>query len=64
MEIPTITDPQLLVKVGSIIIHIQEMLSPTGHAFDAQVLKQMVYENDVVEWLIKMDALALLPKKR
>ena len=54
----------LLIKLGSIATHTEEMLSDSGHAFDVEVLKALLNDIEVVEWLSEMDKLALLPKKR
>jgi len=56
--------PALLAKLGSILIHAEEMLSAKGHHFDAATLFGLLNDSDVQEWLSKMDKLALLPKKR
>ena len=54
----------LLIKLGSIATHTEEMLSDTGHQFDVEVLNTLLNDIEVVEWLAEMDKLALLPKKR
>lgn len=56
--------PMLLAKLGSIIVHVEEMLSPKGHAFDKVALEQLMLDPDVREWLAEMDALAMVPRKR
>lgn len=58
---PTAT---LMVKLGSIAVHVEEMLSPQGHAFDKIALEQLLKDREVTEWLMAMDAVALIPKKR
>lgn len=54
----------LMVKLGSIAVHVEEMLSPQGHAFDKIALEQLLRDREVKEWLAAMDAMALIPKKR
>ncbi len=54
----------LLIKLGSIATHTDELLSDKGHHFDVEVLKALLNDIEVVEWLSEMDKLALLPKKR
>lgn len=54
----------VLVKLGSIAVHTDEMLSPSGHGFDKIATKQLLEDADVKAWLAAMDKLALLPKKR
>lgn len=56
--------PKVLVKLGSIIVHVEELLSPDAHQFDLNAFRQLMEDSEVVEWLKGMDALALLPKKR
>jgi hypothetical protein len=54
----------LLVKLGSIAVHVEEMLSPEGHAFDRAALQSLLDDVEVKAWLTEMDAMAFLPKKR
>jgi hypothetical protein len=57
-------DVGVLAKLGSIAVHVDEMLSDDGHAFDRMALQQLLADADVQQWLKQMDAKALLPKKR
>lgn len=54
----------LLSKLGSIAVHVEEMLSTTGHAFDRIALGQLLADAEVKEWLKAMASLAMLPVKR
>ena len=54
----------LLTKLGSIAVHVEEMLSPHGHAVDVSALQALQDDPEVIEWRAGMDILALLPKKR
>lgn len=54
----------ILIKLGSIAVHAEEMLSGKGHHFDVEVLKALLNDSDVKTWLAEMDKLALLPQKR
>lgn len=54
----------LLVKLGSIAVHAEEMMSPKGHEFDKAALDTLLEDPEVKEWLEAMDRLAFLPKKR
>lgn len=54
----------LLVKLGSIAVHTEEMLSPSGHGFDKIAIQQLLDDVEVKQWLNAMDKLALLPQKR
>ena len=56
--------PALLAKLGSIVVHTDEMLSPTGHVFDRVALDQLMRDPDVLEWLHGMDLLGMIPRKR
>jgi len=57
-------DVKLLVKLGSIAVHVEEMLSPLGHHFDRTALEQLLKDPEVREWIERMDNMAMLPKKR
>jgi hypothetical protein len=54
----------VLCRLGSIAVHVDEMLSDDGHAFDCAAIKQILADNDLRQWLSEMDKMALLPKKR
>lgn len=59
----------LLVKLGSIAVHADELttMSPNavrGHEFDKQVIRQLLADPEVSEWLAAMAKDALLPVKR
>lgn len=52
----------LLAKLGSIAVHADEMLSPTGHAFDASALTALLQDAEVRQWITDMGP--MLPRKR
>ena len=54
----------LLVKLGSIAVHADEMLSPDGHEFDRITIKQLLADDEVAAWIKQMSGLAMLPVKR
>lgn len=54
----------LLCKLGSIAVHAEEMVSPTGHALDKQAMETLLQDTEVLLWIAQMDKLAMLPKKR
>ena len=54
----------VLCKLGSIAVHVQEMLSAKGHHFDKLALESLMMDKEVTDWLYDMDKLAMLPKKR
>jgi len=57
-------DKALLIKLGSIAIHAEEVLSENVHPFDIETLKALLNDKNVKEWLSEMNKLALLPRKR
>lgn len=61
---PTKPSLGVLVKLGSIAVHVDEATSTTGHAFDAIALRQLLADDEVRSWLAAMDRLALIPRKR
>ena len=61
---PLTPDPRLLCKLGSIIVHAEELLSPDGHQFDKIALEQLMRDSTVKQWLADMRKMALLPEKR
>lgn len=54
----------ILIKLGSIYIHIKEGLGVKGHDFDLIALKQLLEDEELKEWIKQMDSLALIPKER
>lgn len=54
----------VLVKLGSIAVHAEELLSPTGTVADRFALSGVVSDPEVREWLEEMSKMALLPVKR
>jgi hypothetical protein len=60
------TDPlqpslALLCKLGSIAVHVEEMLSPAGHAFD-RIALETVLDEEVRTWIKNMGV--YMPRKR
>jgi vacuolar-type H+-ATPase subunit C/Vma6 len=62
----TLVQPSLqtLVKLGSIVVHADELTSPGGHEFDKQAIRALMQDEDVQAWIKGMSELALLPRKR
>lgn len=54
----------LLIKLGSVIIHQEEMASSNGHLFDKYALDTVRNDVEVIEWLDQMTKMSLLPLKR
>jgi len=57
-------DMQTLVKIGSILSHVEEIMTSQGHKFDVVAIKSLIEDEDVQKWLSTMRKMALLPKKR
>jgi hypothetical protein len=56
--------PALLCKLGSIIVHADELTSPFGHEVDREALRSLLTDPEVTEWIAGMGAMALVPLKR
>lgn len=54
----------LLIKLGSVIVHQEEMISSKGHRFDKAALDTVRNDSEVIEWLATMTKMAFLPVKR
>lgn len=54
----------LLVKLGSLSVHVEEMTEAGAHQFDLETVRSLLADPEVVAWRAEMDALALLPVKR
>jgi hypothetical protein len=52
----------LLLKLGSIAVHAEEMLSPGGHACDRAALESLLSDSEVQNWIKDMGV--YLPAKR
>ena len=63
MDLPE-TSTGLLVKLGSIVVHTEEYLSPNGHELDQVAITSLLADPEVVNWLKAMRRLSLLPLKR
>ena len=59
---PLKPDLSLLVKLGSIAVHTEELLSPAGHHFDKSALETLLSDQEVKEWIREMGA--FMPVKR
>lgn len=63
------TDPlkpsaTLLIKLGSIIVHLDEFTSAKGHPLDKHTADQLLTDEEVSAWLSEMKNMAFLPVKR
>lgn len=64
MANPLQPTPSLLVKLGSIAVHAEELMSPGGHPFDKAALGTLYDDPEVKEWIAQMTKMAMLPVKR
>lgn len=63
MDVLTPT-PSLLSKLGSIMAHAEELVSPEGHTFDRLALEDVLRDPEVIEWRRAADAMGLIPVAR
>lgn len=54
----------LLTKLGTIIVHLEEMLNHTGHPYDLVTLTSLYADPEIQEWRKAMEKQSLLPLKR
>ena len=52
----------LLSKIGSIVVHAQELFGPMGHHFDREAMKTLLQDEEVNAWIKQMGV--YLPRKR
>jgi len=57
-------EPSVLAKLGSLLVHFEEMMGNDGHHFDKIALQSLIDDAEVQEWLESMRAMAMLPVKR
>ena len=54
----------LAVKLGSILTHVEELLSPDGHAYDRTTIEALLSDPEVEEFMNDLRKAVLLPVKR
>lgn len=52
----------LLSKLGSIVVHADEALSPKGHEYDRLAIRSLIGDPEIQQWIADMGV--YLPKKR
>jgi hypothetical protein len=62
MSDPLKPELTLLMKLGSIVVHIDEALSIGGHTFDIEAIKPILQDPAVQAWIKEMGV--YLPLKR
>lgn len=55
---------RVLCKLGSVIVHAEELASDDGHELDRIALATLMQDQEVKDWLAAMRGLALIPEKR
>ena len=63
MSTPMKPNQGLLMKLGSIIVHLEELLETDIHT-DLKAAQSLISDAEVVTWLREMTAKGLLPVKR
>jgi hypothetical protein len=54
----------VLITLGSIAVHAEELLSPDGFNIDKDVILQLLQNAELKEWIKEMNKMAMLPVKR
>jgi hypothetical protein len=54
----------LICKLGSIVVHMEELHSADGHEFDKAALDQLLIDPEVQEWIEGLRKMAMVPVKR
>ena len=54
----------LLVKLGSAIVHADEYLGPGSHPYDLDGFRSLLHDPEVKAWLDEGTGMAFLPIKR
>lgn len=63
MRKPDEIDLRTAVKLASLVVHCEEMLSPGGHPFDREAIRGIVEDEEIRRWLKSFDPV-LLPVLR
>jgi hypothetical protein len=61
---PLKPSPSLLCKVASVVVHAEEMLSPSGHDYDKQALISALQDPELKNWIQEMTKMGMAPVKR
>lgn len=61
---PVSPNLSLLVKLGSVVAHVEELLSPDGHEYDKTAIRTLLEDSEVREWMATMTKMAFIPVSR
>jgi len=61
---PLKPSPQLLISLGSLVVHYEELTSPKGHPMDKEAIDSIRNQPNVKDWFEAMSRMAFLPVKR
>lgn len=64
MSDPLTPTVNVLCKLGSLAVHVEEALSRKRHVLDIAAMQGLLADKELQEWLKQMAKLALLPVKR
>jgi hypothetical protein len=56
--------PAVAVALASVAVHAEEALGSGGHKFDVTAIQGLLSQQDVQDYLARLDGLALLPVPR
>lgn len=62
-QVAVLTDT-LQAKLGSLLVHVDEYLSPGGHQVDREAICDLIRSDEVAAWLEDLETLGVLPQKR
>lgn len=63
-ESPLAPSASVLIKLGSALVHAEELLSPGGHVADKQAFDSLMQDRELREWMDAMDRATFLPVRR
>lgn len=64
MPDPFHPETNVLIKLGSALVHYMEYFSLGGDEIDRDSAERLLEDPELTEWLLEMDKMALLPKWR
>jgi hypothetical protein len=54
----------LRIKLGSLVVHCEELLSPSGHEYDKHAINTLLQDPDVRTFMEETGKMGILPVKR